>query len=204
MTKFKRRITTIITGFTMLGALGVTAGVTSAAASQQQICSPAGNDLCINDTLNGGMGTTLQMWTANKTNEDFFAEVLTRCSGSNGSIYVTDTCPFANHSFDQQIVNTFGSNSAMVIQIVYENTTRGCMAMTETGTVLGKCNGTNGFNGANGTVFVDAPGGYLYSLYMTNFDNSSLECVTEMASDPGDGIYSLPPADGQCDPWTGV
>jgi len=186
------------------GALGlalilVLATNAAPAFAQNQICGNGGLGYCLND-WNGmqGQNMAVKMYYGGSTNENFYVQVIHRCSSSG---LVTATCPLNNHSVDAQLAGDF-----YTIQIVYNGAY--CVGTDGAGkAVLTTCNSqTTGSGGGNGTVLVDYYGVDIDN-YWSNLDGNNVSCMMS-GGNPGVQAYfsggvsfsSLP---GNCTLWAG-
>jgi hypothetical protein len=180
----RRAITRIMIILSVAGTLTATAQLTSPTLTHAQgvilptpVCDA--NAYCMNDWYDGGLGTSVKMFTPQSSaNEDFAVIQLDdRCGGT-----VTLTCPFTNHAFDTD------EEFAPVVEIL--DTSNGLCVSTNTsnGTaILGNCP-VDGSGGSPGNIFVyDESFESLISNYWTNQDDS-LEGI-DATDDDGGTIY---------------
>jgi hypothetical protein len=148
-----RKLTTVSAlalSLAMSAALALAANVTPAAATQNQVCDNGGSGYCLNDWNAAGYNGAVKMYNGNNSHEDFLAEKVDACDGSDivlasGGVY----CPFANHSLDQLYK---GDEIRQIEYIPYGY----CIATNGSGgAILGTCAaGGSGTGGSNGVIMI--------------------------------------------------
>lgn len=140
--------------------------MTTAHATQNQICGNAGSGYCLNDWGGGDfIGDPIKMDTGGGTNEDFYYGPLTTMCGHGK---VTSSCPFDTTTLNDDFLG-------LPIFTIYYGP-GGCAAGNASGqSVIGDCPSTAGVGGSDGTIYVqqsDGLGVIDYSRQWTNYYGS--------------------------------